>query len=180
MSQPQSNNWYVLTGGPSTGKTSLIEELSKIGHKTVPEAAREHIDVSYKNGILVEELRKDERKFQEDVALIKERYESELDASENVFFDRGMHDTIAYMAYYGYPVEEWLQKIIDGSSYKKVFLLEPLEVYKKDYARTEDKRFMYEINDLLFEAYDKAGMKPVYVPVGTLEDRLAYVLANLK
>lgn len=31
---------YVLTGGPGTGKTTLLKELAKRGYQTVPEAAR--------------------------------------------------------------------------------------------------------------------------------------------
>ena len=32
---------YVITGGPGTGKTSLIEELKIVGYQTVKEVARD-------------------------------------------------------------------------------------------------------------------------------------------
>ena len=31
------NNFYVITGGPGSGKTSLINELNNSGYLTVPE-----------------------------------------------------------------------------------------------------------------------------------------------
>ena len=34
---------YVITGGPGTGKTSLIEELKIVGYQTVKEVARDII-----------------------------------------------------------------------------------------------------------------------------------------
>lgn len=173
------NSWYVLTGGPATGKTTLLNALGNLGYVTIQEAAREHIDHSYKKGIPVEELRRNERQFQEDVARIKERYESTLNPHETVFFDRGMHDTVAYMDYYGYPLDDWLKKLIAASSYKKVFLLDEIKVDRKDYARTEDDTFMDQINDLLFKAYADNGMTPVMVPPGSVKNRADFILSQL-
>jgi predicted ATPase len=178
MSSSQ-NNWYVLTGGPATGKTTLLHALAETGFHTIHEAARQHIDDSYKNGILVEELRADEKRFQEEVARIKLNYETSLDPAKTIFFDRGMHDTVAYMNYYNYPLDTWLQEMIDASTYKKVFILEPLDVHKRDYARIEDEKFMGQINDLLFKAYSNAGMKPIVVPADTLDQRLKFIIKHI-
>lgn len=35
-----NNNFYVLTGGPAVGKTTLLKEMQKRGYKIVPEIAR--------------------------------------------------------------------------------------------------------------------------------------------
>jgi predicted ATPase len=173
------NNWYVLTGGPATGKTTVLAELKKLGNHVVPEAARQHIDESYKNGISVEKLRSNEKQFQEDVARIKLRYEAELNPLDTVFFDRGMHDTTAYMNYYNYPIDPWLQEIIDSSFYKKIFIFEPLEVDKLDYARTEDAEFMRAIDKKLFKAYNEAGMNVTLVAPDTIANRVKFILENL-
>ena len=37
-------NWYVITGGPSTGKTTTIDLLQKQGYHTTIEHARHYID----------------------------------------------------------------------------------------------------------------------------------------
>ena len=83
----KNNNWYVITGGPSAGKTTLLAELEKLGYKTIPEAARTLIDEAVAEGIDVNALRVDEKRFQEDVARLKESIETTHDASTPTFFD---------------------------------------------------------------------------------------------
>jgi predicted ATPase len=37
-------NWYVITGAPCSGKTSVIRELEKRGYRVVHEVARAYIE----------------------------------------------------------------------------------------------------------------------------------------
>jgi len=177
--EPQPNNWYVITGGPSTGKTTLLTELEKLGYKTLPEAARSWIDENLAKGVSVEQLRANEQHFQEDVVRLKQRIEARLDPSEILFFDRGMHDTIAYMQFYHYNIEPWVEAFTAHAQYKKVFLLEPLRQYTQDYARTEDKDFTEHITKLLRDSFATHGMEPIYVPAVSPKERVAFVLAAL-
>ncbi|MCB0284931.1 MAG: ATP-binding protein, partial [Calditrichaeota bacterium] len=57
-------NWHVITGGPSTGKTTVINLLSERGFKTTIEHARHYIDTMREEGRTVEEIRANKRKFQ--------------------------------------------------------------------------------------------------------------------
>jgi len=36
-------NWHVITGGPCSGKSTLIDQLANHGFQTVPESARLYI-----------------------------------------------------------------------------------------------------------------------------------------
>lgn len=175
-----SNNWYVITGGPSSGKTTLLKELEKLGHKTIPEAARTVIDEALKKGISVEELRSNEKRFQNDVARLKEKIEATHDKNVLTFFDRGMQDTVAYMRHYGFGIEDWVAVFMDKARYQKVFLLEPLSTYQSDYARTEDHDFAKNLHKLLHDAYTEFGMKPVHVPAVSLNDRVKLILDKVK
>ncbi|MDO8265391.1 MAG: ATP-binding protein [Candidatus Saccharibacteria bacterium] len=174
------NNWYVITGGPSTGKTSLLKELEKLGYKTIPEAARTVIDEALSRGISVEILRADEKRFQDDVAKLKEKIETTLKKSVVTFFDRGMQDTLAYMRYYSYELQDWEMELMKNAKYKKVFLLEPLATYESDYARTEDTEFAKNIQKLLFDAYSEFGMKPIILPALSLDDRVKFIIDKIK
>ena len=172
-------NWFVITGGPMTGKTKLVNELAKLGYDTVPEAARNLIDQAVEQEISSEKLRADEKRFQNDVALFKKDTEKGHDKNVLTFFDRGMQDTLAYLKYYDYEIEDWILQQAKQSRYRKVFLLESVGDYSKDYARTEDETFTKLIRPLLIQAYSDYGMEPIIVPNIGLERRVKFILDNI-
>jgi len=171
-----SNNWYVITGGPSSGKTTLLKELEKLGHKTIPEAARTVIDEALKKGISVEELRSDEKRFQGTVVRLKEKIEAANDKNVLTFFDRGMQDTVAYLRHYSFSIDQWVMALMNKSRYQKVFLLDPLTTYQSDYARTEDHDFAKHIHRLLHDTYAEFDMEPLHVPAVSLNERVRFIL----
>jgi predicted ATPase len=175
------NSWYVITGGPSSGKTTLLEGLAELGYQTYPEAARLFIDDSLAKGISVEELRSDEKLFQEKIARMKQGLENSLSPNETVFFDRGMQDTLAYLQYYNFEIEPWVANLMTNARYQQVFLLDQLPTFKEDYARTEDQDFAETLHQLLFDAYNGYGMTPIRVPVmDTENDRVHFVVDKIK
>lgn len=173
------NNWYVVTGGPSTGKTTLLLQIKQLGYTIIPEAARAVIDENLARGISVEELRHDEKKFQEKVAARKAANESSLDRNTITFFDRGMQDTTAYLKAYNFAIEPWVEALMQGSSYKKAFLLEPVGTFLTDYARTEDALFTKQLHDLLYDAYSQSGVEVVVVPQLSIESRVDFILKHV-
>ncbi len=165
------NNWFVITGGPSSGKTTVLKELARLGYKTVSEAARSIIDNALAEGMPIEQLRADEKHFQEVVAKKKSEIESSLNENEIIFFDRGMHDTLAYLQSYNFEVKAWVDKLLQTSVYSKVFVLEQLPSFTQDYARTEDTAFVESINQLIYAAYEGHGMKPITIKVASPRQR---------
>jgi len=172
--------WHIITGGPSTGKTTLQDELAKLGYKTIAEAARLEIDDAVAQGMTAEELREDEKRFQDSVVHRRVELENKLDPNETVILDRGMQDSLAYYRYYQFEIEPWVQELVDQSRYGLVFLMEPLGFLKRDYARTEVNDFNDYITDLLFDAYNEYGMNPIRVPAVSVPERLEIVLEHLK
>lgn len=176
---PKSNNWFVITGAPSTGKTTLINGLSMLGYATVPEAARLVIDEAIKQGRTVEELRKIEKDFQHQVLNKKLELEKKQPAEKLTFFDRGLHDTLAYLHVHQINIEDYVHELISARKYKRVFLLEPLEFFDKDYARTENRSQVLQLQKLLSSAYADHGMPPLSVPFLPPRQRLQFVLDNI-
>ena len=174
----QKNNWYVVTGGPSTGKSTLLEDLEKRGYKTIPEAARVFIDQEIAKGLTIQEIRSDEQSFQEKVLEMKMETEKGLNLEETIFLDRGIPDSESYMLLHNFPIDENLKEAIQNCFYKKVFLLDPLD-YEVDYARTETEDERKKLQKLLREAYEKLGFQVVVVPVMGREQRAEFVLNNL-
>lgn len=172
------NNWYVITGAQGSGKSTTLEALSKLGYTTVPEAARTVIDEANIAGITTSELRKDELEFQETVIKRKEAIEASLPQSEIVFLDRGMHDTIAYLEAYNFPISQHTKELCKKSIYRKVFILEPLELYENDYARIEDAAFVQSLHKLLISAFEKYGMQPILVPRASVNERVKFIISS--
>ena len=177
----EQTNWWVVTGGPSTGKTTLLEYLTEIGYKTMPEAARVYIDKERSKGITTEQIRALESDFQEKVLEMKNRIEVETPSDELIFWDRGnMGDSIAYMTtthvvssgrvndaglyLYDYQSGDTIM-IAHKKRYKGVFLLDRLPSYKIDYARVENEAKAEEIHARIDKKYRWLGYKPIKVPV---------------
>ena len=129
MSQSQ---WCVVTGAPSSGKTTVILELAKAGYKIIPEAARTIIDEGLAQGKTIEEIRGDEAAFQRRITARKLKTEASLPRHEIIFLDRAVPDSIAYDRLMGHDLGESI-RVSRRNLYREVFYLEPL-AFVKDYA----------------------------------------------
>jgi len=174
------SNWYVVTGGPSAGKTTLIQALEGNGLHVEHESARILIDEEVTAGKTIEEIRNDEQRFQEMVYYHKVGREARLHPNQTIFFDRGIPDTYAYNKLHGFFISQEMRTVIDNVFYKKVFLLEPFK-YEQDYARVESLEQRDKLFDLLKEAYEKSNTPIEVVPAfPAKEERIAYFLDLLR
>src|SRR5262249_51530526 len=85
---------YVLTGAPSSGKTSILTELEKRGEQVIPEAATDWILRKIRSGI--SEPWKEESFTFDILKLQLEREKPWLLKEGKVFVDRGIFDGYAY------------------------------------------------------------------------------------
>lgn len=171
-----ASSWYVITGGPSAGKTTLIEALEARGMNIQHESARIIIDDEIAAGKTVEEIRADEELFQEIVYYHKVEREARLHQKETIFFDRGIPDTYAYNTLHGFAISKEMQTVMDNVFYKRVFLLEPYK-YEKDYARVETVEERDKLFGLLHEGYKRSGVPIEVVPAfPTKQERIEYFL----
>lgn len=178
LPQRVPTNWYVITGGPSSGKTTVVNKLRDAGYKTLVEDARHYIDLQRAKGRTVEELEKNRRKFQRAVLKVQIAAEKLLSPEEIVFLDRAIPDTRAYCRFLNIPEDAKLGELLQTVSYRKIFILDLLPLVK-DYARREDESAQKEIHRLLIEVYSSLPFPIVYVPVLPIEERVEYILTNL-
>lgn len=171
----------VITGGPGTGKTTIIECLKKQHRICFPEISREVTMQARENGIeqlflsqplLFSELLLEGRKkqYNEAISLV----------DEFVFLDRGIPDILAYMHYIGDSYPSFFDLECKQSKYEKVFLLPPWkEIYVSDEARYES----FEQSNLIFEhlkeTYMNYGYDLIIVPKDTAENRTKFILTYL-
>ena len=171
-------NWYVITGGSSSGKTKVIDYLSFLGYKTIPENARILIDNEKSKGKTIREIRKNELEFQEKVLQMKIEIEKRLPKEKIIFFDRGIPDSIAYYHFYkadtGHIVKASLQR-----RYRKIFLMEQLP-FEKDDSRTENEEFVRNIQELIHKAYANLKYEVIKVSIKPIEERAKFILEKIK
>lgn len=176
--QKIKTNWHVITGGPSTGKTTVINLLYKRGYKTTIEHARHYIDTMKVDGRTVEEIRANKRIFQLGVLDMQIEQEAELSPDETVFLDRAIPDAMAYYQFLKLDVDNLLLKAMEQVSYKNIFILDRLP-FINDYARTEDEQAQREIHNLIIDVYESLGFPVIFVPVLNPDERVNFILANL-
>lgn len=174
----RKTNWYVITGGPSSGKTTTVNLLKERGYITTFEHARHYLDTQRLKGKTIEEVRKHQAEFQLGVLDMQIEQENQISPDLLVFLDRAIPDALAYYRFLNLPEDEKLTQALSTVYYKKVFILDCLPLVK-DYARTEDSMAQEKIHALLVEVYKSLGFPIVQVPVLPPEERVDFILKNL-
>ncbi len=168
---------FVLTGGPGSGKSTVIEELNKRGYQTSTEAFTFLFNQAKKQGTL-EELTKNPISFREQLMQQQLAFESSLDPNKLAFLDRGTIDILVFGDELKIPMSAALRDSVKKSSYDLVFLLEPLpkEQYKQTEIRSENYEKSLAIADQLKKAYEEKKYTVIAVPFDTPQKRADFIL----
>ena len=172
----------VITGGPGTGKTSLIDELSKRNYKCTPEISRQVTQQARKEGI--------EHLFLKDPLLFsklllegrEQQYIDALNTDETIiFFDRGIPDVHAYMNHFKTEYPQTYTEKSKKYRYDSIFILPPWkEIYTTDDERYESFDLSISIYEHLKKAYTELDYSIIEVPFGSIDTRVDFILEQLK
>lgn len=172
----------VLTGGPSTGKTTVIEELVNRSFMCMTEISRDVTLNARKNG--VEQLFLTKPLLFSELLLegrINQYLEAEKRNADIVFFDRGIPDVHAYMNYISIDYPESYIKKSKLYKYDYIFLMPPWEdIYITDSERYENFEQALAIHNHLERTYKKLNYNVIEVPFGTVEKRADFILDYIK
>lgn len=178
----------VISGGPGTGKTSLIDTLQNQGHSCSPEIIRLLTDELKKN-THPEDHQTNPLVFSEDplkfnTLLLEGRsaqyHKAMQTTSKWHFFDRSVIDVLAYMDHFDQRYPASFVKAANDLRYDKVFLLPPWkDIYVQDSERLESFEEALKIHESLLASYREYNYSPLLVPFGTLEERMDFVLQQL-
>lgn len=171
----------VLIGGPSSGKTTLINALIQKGYVCYPEISREIIQKAQEEGI--------EQLFLEKPLLFSElllegrinQYEAaKKEAASIVFIDRGLPDVIAYMNFVGDTYPDFFHHACVTNKYSKVFVLPPWEeIYISDKERYESYEQAVLIHNHLEETYASYGYELIHVPKDSVTNRVQFLMKHI-
>lgn len=173
-----SNRFFVLTGGPGSGKTTLIECLAAAGYATSVEAGR---------GIIRDQIAisgtalpwHDRALFAELMLSWEMRSHAIAEVTSGpVFFDRGVPDVIGYFRLVGLPVPAHVEQAAQTFRYnRKVFILPHWpEIFAQDSERRQDEDEARRTQASMVATYTACGYELVEVPKTPVEDRLAFIL----
>lgn len=168
----------VITGGPGTGKTTVIKELTKRNFECISEISRQVTLDARKKGIdqlfLTEPLLFSEM-------LLKGRINQYINASKlnakHVFFDRGIPDVQAYLDYVKTPYPSTYSEKSNAYKYSKVFVFPPWkDIYTSDEERYENYEESLKIYKYIKQTYQSLGYEIFEVPHGTVEQRTNFII----
>lgn len=156
----------VITGGPSVGKSTLVNGLRERGYIVVPEQATAIIQ----EGQVLPWVDRDG--FQREVLRRQLAAEAPfLESDEPVFLDRGIFDGEAYYICDGLQPPDIFDAAY-ANRYFGVLILEDLGIFEQDGVRFENLEFTRRITPVLESCYSRRGIGVTKIPAMTAAARL--------
>lgn len=173
-------NFFVLTGAPGSGKTTVLGALEAVGLPVVPEPARQ---------VLAEQRSIDGTGVPErDPALFTHlllsraihqhrRHDMQRGA---LLFDRGLPDVVGYARLFGVP-ESPATAAAERYRYNRTAFLAPAlaDIYCRDEERTLSFEAARDFGELIRQTYQELGYHLVELPRATPEARAQFILAQV-
>ncbi|MFA5855833.1 MAG: ATP-binding protein [Candidatus Pacearchaeota archaeon] len=176
MDNKKGDRKFVLTGGASCGKTTLLGELRRRGYQVIEEAATDILEDRADRIVNSEEIEL-RQKLIFRRSLRRENYDF---GSNMVFFDRGLVDCLVYSQYYLGRIPDEIKNFDCSKRYDDIFVLDRLN-FEKNHVRIEkDNDEAEKIHQLIIEYYKINGYNPIFVPLMKVEERAYFILNYLK
>ncbi|OWU86096.1 ATPase [Oceanicola sp. 22II-s10i] len=176
-----SHRFFVVTGGPGAGKTSLIRELARRGVQTAPESGRAVIREEQARGGTAlpwgDRLAYAMRMLERDLT----GHASAGAGTGPVVFDPGVPDVLGYLALCGLDVPEKVARVARETRYNPTVFFAPYwgEIFTQDAERRQDRAEAMATAEIMAETYARLGYQIVELPRADIAARAEFVLARL-
>lgn len=173
--------FVVLTGGPGSGKTTLIEALARAGHACSAEAGRGVIQDQVAIGGTALPWSDPEAFAEQMLGWEMRSYRLAKAELDTVFFDRGLPDIEGYLRLLGLPLPPHVRRAAERFRYNpRVFIAPPwLEIFRQDAERRQDFDEAVRTHDAMVAIYAEHGYELVPLPCVPVEARLRFVLETV-
>ena len=181
MNNKDPNRFHIITGGPGSGKTTLIESLQARGFACSVEAGRGIIQdqvaiggraLPWQDPLLFAELM---------LAWEMRSYRiAELTAG-SVFFDRSIPDVLGYLHLMNIPAPDHMERAAREFCYNRnVFIAPPWrEIFHQDVERKQDFAEAQRTYDALASTYTALGLQLVELPCVGVKERCEFILEHV-
>ncbi|WP_438973265.1 AAA family ATPase [Polaribacter sp.] len=171
----------VLIGGPSTGKTTVLNTLKSKGFFCLEEISRAVTIQAQKEGI--------SQLFLSNPLLFSQKLlegrenqflEAEKTNSKIVFFDRGIPDVKAYLDYFKTEYPPIYSEKCKEFTYDLIFHFKPWKkIHVIDNERYESFDEAIKIDGFITQAYTSLGYQIIEVPFGDVKQRVDFIINSL-
>lgn len=179
--QQQEEHFYVVTGGPGSGKSSLIEALHQRGYDRSIEAGRAIIRnqmaiggraLPWVDPLLFADLM---------LSWEMRSYSIAQPIRRPVFFDRGVPDVLGYLHMSGFPIPEHARVAAENFRYSRTVFVAPpwREIFCGDNERRQDFDIAVRTYESISAIYATLNYDLVELPRVTIDERVKFVLRSL-
>lgn len=176
------DHMFVVTGGPGSGKSSLIGAMARRGVRTMPEAGR---------AIIRDQVRiggpalpwADRALFAELMLGWELRSWHEAAAGDApVLMDRGIPDVIGYLTFCGLPVPAHVEAAARLHRYNRQVFLAPYwdAIFTQDAERKQDRQEAEATGRVMAETYRRLGYRIAELPLLGIEARADFMTDRLQ
>lgn len=172
-----SDRFFIITGGPGSGKTTLIEALAAQGIRRMPEAGRAVIQdqmavggsaLPWSNRLAFAEL------------MLSHEMRSYREAQAHVgpiIFDRGIPDVVGYLRVIGLPVPPHMDQAARRFRYQRqVFIAPPWPaIFTRDAERKQSPAEAEATYRAMVEVYSGLGYELRPLPFAPVPERAQFV-----
>lgn len=171
----------VITGCSGGGKSTLLAELARRGHRVVPEAGRQI--VKEQDWIGGDALPWSSPERFAELLLSRALHHLICAASGEglTFFDRSLVEAHSAMAQLGQPVPEHFRRAVERCRYDEMVFVAPPwpEIHRVDAERRHGPEEAVADYGPLIRAYQALGYRLVELPRRDVSSRADFVLATL-